>query len=149
MTTKSEKVKTDHQVPTLSNAVVSRTIVGLTEIGKLDIEDFRLNYAITKTITNLSEVEKAYSKSGLSLTKKHVKVEDNGNFAIQNGFYVFKTNSDKDAYEKGKEALDNQTIDVKVWTMKTSVLKDIKGIKATWMAMCAELITDDANILGD
>ena len=125
------------------NIDVARIIVGLTEIGNLDIEDFKTNYQIAKTITNLGLVEKAYNKSLQALMKKHIKVGEDGNFQVENNSYVFKSKEDRDTYVEATEKLQNTKVDTKIWKLKESDLKSIKGLKAKAMAMCFELIEQD------
>lgn len=125
------------------NVDVSRIIMGLTEIGNLDIDDFKTNYQISKTITNLGVVEKAYTKSVQALMKKHIKVGEDGNYLIENGSYVFKTKQDRDLYVDVLEKLQNEKVSTKIWTLKESQLKTIKGLKGTTMAKCQELIEQD------
>jgi hypothetical protein len=125
------------------NMDVSRIIMGLTEIGNLDIDDFKTNYQISKTITNLGVVEKAYNKSFQSLLKKHVKVGEDGNYLIENGSYVFNSKQDRDAYVDAFEKLQNERVSAKIWKLKESQLNKIKGLKGTTMAKCFELIEQD------
>lgn len=126
-----------------SNIDVTRIIMGLQEIGNLDIEDFKTNYQIAKTITNLGQVEKAYNKSLQSLMKKYIKVGDDGNFQVENNAYVFKSKEDREEYVDAVDKLHNAIVEAKVWKLKESVLKGIKGLKGTTMAKCYELIEQD------
>lgn len=128
------------------NRDLKRIIIGLSEIGNLEIEDFDTNYNITRTITNLNQVDKAYNKSLGALQKKYVKKDDRGTLIIENGFFVFNTEQDKKCYGEELDKLDETEVtDIKVWKLKTSQLKKIKGIKGTTMAKCHELIEDDLN----
>lgn len=135
-TTKTEK-KIDQK--SIMNVNLKRIIIGLTEIGNLDIEDFNTNYNITRTIANLNQVEKAYNKSVASLQNEYVK-------DIQNGFYVFENEENKKVFQEKATELDEKILDestTKIWRIKASDLKKIKGIKGTTMAKCYELIIDD------
>ncbi len=125
------------------NINVSRIIVGLTEIGNLAIEDFDTNMAISKTIANLSTVEKAYGKSMQAIMKKYIKTDASGNFMSENGFYLFENQNDKLAYTSETDKLNDTTVTEKVWTFKATFLKDVKGLKGTTLAKCHELIVDD------
>lgn len=125
------------------NSEVTRIIIGLTELGNLDIEDFKTNYQIAKTITNLGLVEKAYNKSLQALMKKHIKVGEDGNFQVENNSYVFKSKEDKDNYISEIEKIQDATVDTKIFTIKESELKKIKGLKGTTMAKLYELIEHD------
>ena len=126
------------------NINVSRIILGLTEIGNLDIDDFDINIGISKTITNLSVAEKAYGKTMQSLMKAHIKTDENGNLATSNNFYIFKSEKDKESYQDALDKLNDTVIEEKVWKMKASDLRKVKGIKGTTMAKCNELIIYDA-----
>lgn len=135
------------KTPEIANINVSRIMEGYAQIGQLEIEDFNLNLSISRTIANLSLVEKAYLKSATAIKNKYIKKLDNGNFAVENNSYVFNSAKDKMQYESEKEKLDNAPVTEKIWILKTSILKDVKGIKATMMSFCHELIIDDAGIL--
>lgn len=129
--------------PKIMNINISRTILGLTEIGNLEIEDFTMNYNITRSIANLSVAEKAYGKTIQTLQKKHIQKDEKGNYATLNGFYIFLSENDKEAYQKAFDELNETIVDVKIYSMKASDLQKIKGIKGTTMAKCFELIIDD------
>jgi hypothetical protein len=146
METETEKKETVIADDAITNSKVNRIIVSLSEIGNLEIEDFDLNYGITRTLANLNQVEKAYLKSLTAIQKKCIKKDEKGNLAVENGFFVFNNTEDKETYGKETEELNEKVVDVKVWRMKTSQLKKIKGIKGTAMAKCNELIDDDLNI---
>lgn len=124
------------------NMDVPRIIIGLTEIGNLDIDDFDTNYNITKTITNLGVVEKTYTKTLQALMKKHIKVDDKGVFETENNSYVFLSKEDREKYLEEYESLVNAPVNAEVWKLKLSELRKIKGIKGTTMAKCHELIED-------
>jgi hypothetical protein len=136
----AENSKSEAKV--ISNVDVPRIIIGLTEIGNLDIDDFDTNYNITKTITNLGVVEKAYTKTLQALMKKHIKVDEKGNFETENNSYIFISKEDRDKYLEEYEALVNAPVNAEVWKLKLSELRKIKGIKGTTMAKCHELIED-------
>ncbi len=133
-----------------SNAILNinlkRIIIGLSEIGNLEIEDFNTNYNITRTIANLNQLDKAYTKSLSAIQKKYIKKDEKGNFAYENGFFIFNSDADRDSYSKELEALEENIVDetkTHVWRLKASELQKIKGIKGTTMAKCHELIEDD------
>lgn len=125
------------------NINVGRIIMGLTEIGNLEIEDFDINMGISKTIANLSVVEKAYQKTLQTLMKKHIEENEKGNLMSENGFYVFKTVKDKNDYQTDVDKLNDTVVTEKVWSFNASELKKIKGLKGTTMAKVHELIIDD------
>lgn len=135
-------------VKPILNGDISRIILGLTEIGNLEIEDFKINLSISRSIANLSEVEKAFLKTHQALLKKHVKKDDKGNLMSADNFYLFLTDDDKLEYQKSLEKLNEQCLseDVKLWKIKTSDLEKIKGVKGTTMAKIHELIIDDTTI---
>lgn len=126
------------------NGNITRIIIALSEIGNLDIEDFNLNWAITRTLTSLSECEKAYKKSVSAIQKKYINRDEKGNAIVdEKGLVIFKTISDKEKFNEEIEVLSEQKAEAKVWTIKTSQLRRLKGIKATTMAKCEELIEHD------
>lgn len=142
-TTAAEK-KIDEK--SIMNINLKRIIIGLTEIGNLDIEDFNTNYNITRTIANLNQVEKAYTKSAAALQKEYVKKDDKGNLISENGFWIFENDEKRKSFQDKATELDEKIIDesvTKVWRIKASDLKKIKGLKGTTMAKCYELIIDD------
>lgn len=124
------------------NINVSRIIMGLTEIGNLEIDDFDTNYNISKTITNLGEVEKAYNKTLQNLMKAHIKIDEKGQYAHENGSYIFNSTKDREDYLAAFDTLANKPVEAEVWKLKLSELRKIKGIKGTTMAKCQELIDD-------
>lgn len=126
------------------NINIKRIIIGLTEIGNLEIEDFNTNLSISKTIANLNVAEKAYTKTMHSLMKKHIKKNASGGLMLDaNNFYVFISDKDKVEYEQSVEKLNETEVTEKIFTLKTSVLKNVKGIKGNMMAKCYEVIVDD------
>jgi hypothetical protein len=125
------------------NSEVTRIIIGLTELGNLDIEDFKTNYQIAKTINNLGMVEKAINKTIESFKKKHISLGEDGNYKVENNSYVFKSKEDKDNYISEIEKIQDATVDTKIFTIKESELKKIKGLKGTTMAKLYELIEHD------
>ena len=143
-TTMAEVTTTvENSVKPILNINVSRILLGLSEIGNLEIEDFKVNYAITRSIANLTVVEKAYSKSLAALQKKYVKMDENGNLSVQNNFFVFNSLEDNKKYREELDKLNEFVVDVKVFAIKSSDLKDVKGLKALTMAKCHELVVDD------
>ena len=128
----AENSKSEAKV--ISNVDVPRIIIGLTEIGNLDIDDFDTNYNITKTITNLGVVEKAYTKTLQALMKKHIKVDEKGNFETENNSYIFISKEDRDKYLEEYEALVNAPVNAEVWKLKLSELRKIKyNIIIRWL----------------
>lgn len=130
----------------ITNISLKRIIIGLGEIGNLDIEDFNTNYNITRTIANLSQVEKAYTKSASALQKEYIKKDEKGNLISENGFWVFDSEEKNKEFQQKATELDEKVVDesvTKVWRIKASELKKVKGLKATSMAKCHELIIDD------
>lgn len=126
------------------NINIKRIIIGLTEIGNLDIEDFNTNLNISKTIANLNLAEKAYIKTTQTIMKKHIKQNDTGGLVIDaNKFYVFKTEQDRIDYENAIEKLNETEVTEKIFPLKVSVLKNVKGLKGNMMAKCHEVIMDD------
>ena len=147
-TTTTENTMLENVKPIL-NINVSKIILGLTEIGNHEIEDFKVNYAITRSITNLGVVEKSYNKSLAALQKKYVKLDENGNLSLQNNFFVFNSLEDNKKFREELDKLNEYVVDVKVFAIKASDLEKIKDangkslIKATTMSKCHELIIDD------
>ncbi len=140
MSTASEK-------PKIINLNIERIIKGLTGIGAMDIEDFKLNYYITRNVAILSSVDQAYQKSLSALVKKYVKQEPSGNPCIVNNFYEFDNKEKKEAFEKEKETLDEISFDDKIFYLKTSQLKNVRGVGlGKQMAFCHELIEDDSKL---
>lgn len=142
-----EKVEKENE-KLIFNSNISRIILGLTEIGNLEIEDFRINLSISRNITSLSDVEKVLIKTHQTLLKKYVEKDEKGNLMSANGVYIFKTEDDKTEYQKSFEELNEQVLseDVKLYKIKTSDLEKIKGVKGITMAKISELIIDDTTI---
>ena len=126
---------------------VSKIKKGLELIGELDIEDFTTNQRLSRNITTFVAVEKAYGKSMTAALKKCAEGSEKGKFKIENQGYVFKSIEDKKIYEESVFKIESSPVEGKTFPLKTSQLKNIKGINATMMAFCNELITDDINIL--
>lgn len=135
--------KTENKIGVILNSEVTRIIIGLTELGNLDIDDYKTNYGIAKTINNLGVVEKAFNKSIESLRKKYVKVNEDGTYQIENNSYVFNSKEDKETYITELEKIQDTVVDAKVFRLKESELKKIKGLKGTTMAKLYELIEHD------
>lgn len=142
----------DSQTITIKTGDVSRIIKGLTSLAALNIPDFPTNLGITKSIENLSKAERAYMISIVGLGKKYAKKNEKGlPITKQEGgmnFYEFDNATDAEAFQKEKQAIDDQKVLEKVWPIKTSVLKSVKaeGL-ASMMSFCHELIEDDAKVL--
>jgi hypothetical protein len=120
---------------------------GLEEIGNLEIEDFNFNYHITRNLSSLTSAEKAKAKSNNSIFKKHVEISDNGQAKMESGDFVYKTPQSKEDFEKSMNTLNDSIVEGKLFDLKTSQLKSIKGVTPKMQARCFELITDDCNIL--
>jgi hypothetical protein len=125
------------------NANIKRIIIGLNEIGNLDIGDFDTNLNISKNIASLNIAEKAYIKTHNSLLNKHVKRNEAGEFMSENNFYIFLSDKDKAEYKVAVDKLNETEVTEPIYKIKTSVLKNVKGLKAISMAKCNELIEDD------
>jgi len=143
METVQQKTEKESGAKEILNINVSRIISGLTEMGNLDIDDFDTNMNISKTITNLGVVEKAYQKTTKTLMKKYISVDEKGNLVSANGFYVFNNEKDKQEYQDAIEKLNETAVTEKLWTFKASELSKVKGLKGTTLAKCQELIIDD------
>ena len=127
----------------ISNGNVGRIVEGLTEIGNLEIDDFDMNIAISKTLANLKVVAQAYQKTTITIMKKHIKVDEKGNFLSENGFYIFISVKDKEDYQVEVDALNDTKVVEKVWTFKASDLKKAGLKKATMMSKIDELLVYD------
>lgn len=127
----------------INNGILNRVIVGLNELSNCDIDNFDINMDISKTIANLSIAEKAYVKTVQVLMKKHIKKDENGELVSVNGFYIFKSEKDKEEYQDSTEKLNDVIVNEDVCVLKASFLKDIKGIKASVLSKINELIVDD------
>ncbi len=144
-TTAENKTANDTQESKkIININIKRIMMGVNEIGNLDIEDFDTNLSISKTIANLNVAEKAYTKTMQTLMKKHIKKNDAGGLMVDDkNFYVFLSDKDKVEYENAVEKLNETEVTEKVFKLKTSVLRNVKGIKGSVMAKCHEVIDDD------
>ena len=128
---------------------VQRIMVGLNELGSLEIPDFKLNYAITRLNVKLAGLDKAYVKSRKALMDAHVSVDERGMYVYNNDvdkLFVFKSIKDKDDYTSAINTLNETEITDITWTIKASVLKEIKGLKASTMMRINELIIDDVKL---
>lgn len=124
------------------NIDISRNIIGLSELGNLEITDFGMNMEIIETIAELSKIEKVYLKTLNALMKRHIDVDEKGNFKNENGMYVFKTPNDKKTYLEEYEKLTEHENDID-FKIKASVLKGIVGLKASTMSKFHEFIEND------
>ncbi len=130
------------------NENVTRIIKGLSGIGSMDILDFTLNFGITRNLSVLSCIEKAYDKSKDALLKKYAAKDETGGYSMTNGYINFDSDQKRQAYEKEKIALDETAFEDQVYRIKTSQLKDIQGKGlALFMALCHEIIIDDAKVM--
>ena len=130
--------------PEIKNSDVTRIMVGLSEIGKLDIDDFETNHNISKNLTSLSVVEKSYGKTIQSLMKKHIEINEQGQYASEQGAFIFKSKKDREDYESAYEKISNENVKVELFEVKLSIIKKVKGLKGTMMAQCHELIDENA-----
>ena len=138
--TKSDKKRIETVV---LNIDISRVIFGLNELGSLDISNFELNMGITETVAELSKMEKAYGKTLSSLMKKHIDIDDKGNFKYDDAkIYIFKTPEDKKVYSDEYAKLNDYENRID-WCIKSSQLKDIVGLKASTMTKFHEFIVND------
>ncbi len=131
----------------ITNGKVQRIIMGLTQIGNLEIEDFQLNYGIGRSLSKLESIYKAFQKSELTYRNKYVKRDEFGNYLSSNGFYQFSTMANCEAYTKAiDDLIDTPIPEEKLFKMKLSILENIKGIKGPMMSACWELIIHDKKI---
>ncbi len=131
----------------IKNCDVIRILQGLTELGNLDIEDYKLNYGIARSISNLQQSAKIFEKTLTSIQKKYFKKEDNGNFSVdEHGQHVFESASKRTEMEDEIEKLGDTECGSKVFKIKASDLKNLKGIKPNFIAKIMELIDDDVEI---
>ena len=131
------------------NGNLNRLIGGLEQMGKLESANFKFNYAVGRDLDKFGTLVKSYNKSSSALINKHVQMDDKGKPIIIGNEYNFKTKKDRDAYIKSKTELDEITNKVFLWKLKTSDLKDVKGVTGVMLFMLNEIIVDDANILND
>lgn len=133
----------------VKNSNLNLRIGGLEKIGQLDSANFKFNYAVGRNIEKLSSLGKSYNKSLLALINKHVLMDDKGKPIIVGNDYDYKSKKDRDAYIKSKNELDEIKNEVDLRKLKTSDLKDVKGINGVILFQLGDIIVDDANILGD
>lgn len=143
----NKKNQEKEKTVTIANADLNSIVLGLNEIGSLDIEDFPTNLAISTNISRLKDAQKAYGKSTQALAKKYVTKLPNGNLSITDNFYDFDTPELKQTYLDELDKLNEASIEARVFTLKTSKLKEIEGLKGKSMAMCFAVIEDDSAIL--
>ena len=125
---------------------VPTMIKGLTELGSLDITDFSLNLAISQVVAKLSPIERAYLKTAQGFMKAHIEVDERGIPKTQGEgpymSYVYKSAKDKEDYLAEMAKLNNAEIKIDL-RIKTSKLKDLKGLKAITLMKLGVLIEDD------
>jgi len=127
----------------VKNLNIGRIIIGLSELGKLSISDFKINLSITKTIAYLSEIEQAFSKSKRALMDSYIAVDDNGSYLVDGGkFFIYKSKKDKEDYIKNVTALDEVENEIS-FSIKASQLQKISGLTSSTMTKFHELIIDD------
>lgn len=133
----------------IKNINLNRLINGLEQMGQLESSNFHFNYAVGKNLNKLGTLSKSYTKSLGALINKHVQVDDKGKPATIGNEYDFKTKKDRDTFIKSKTELDEIKSEVDLWKLKTSDLKDVKGINGVILFLLEDIIIDDANILGE
>lgn len=150
------QVKQEHiKYKPFTNNNLIKIINGLTALGELEIENFSLNYAIARNTDILTSHLKTYQKMTKSLRDKHIKKNEDGSYATQkrdNGIeeFVFVDNTHKQEYISKVEKLGEQVVEVeKLFTLKTSMLNEVKGIKPNMLLSCMELVVDDTDMLKD
>jgi len=125
---------------------VPTMIKGLAELGSLDITDFSLNLAISQVVAKLSPIERAYLKTAQGFMKAHIEVDERGIPKTQGEgpymSYVYKSAKDKEDYLAEMAKLNNAEIKIDL-RIKTSKLKDLKGLKAITLMKLGVLIEDD------
>lgn len=137
-----------------ANAVLAMNVPtilkGLTEVGSLEIPDFSLNLKISELAQKLSIAEKTYLKSVGSLVKKHIETNERGiPMVVGDGpyrSYVYKSAEDKENYLAEMDKLNNTIVDGMenyIGFLKTSVLKDVKGLRAFTMIKLGVLVKND------
>jgi len=143
-------MESENVMPEISGILtmnVPTMIKGLTELGSLDITDFSLNLAISQVVAKLTPVERAYLKSAQGLIKKHIEADERGIPKTQGEgpymSYVYKSAKDKEDYLDEMAKLNNAEIKIDL-KIKTSQLKDVKGLKALTLMKLGDLIQDDS-----
>jgi len=134
---------------TIKNQDVSRIIRGLTMIGALEVDDFTVNYHIGRNITRLNSLEKSITKTAQAIIKKYVTKNEKGEpNVLPNNEYEFASNEIRNKYTSEMEKLNESPLpkDCKLWNLKLSDLKKVKGLKPTMWALCDEIIDDDLGI---
>lgn len=127
----------------IQNLDLSRAIIGLNELGNLDIPDFEVNLSISETMAELSRIEKVYIRTLNSLMKKHISVDEKGNFMVDNtNQYIFKSADDKKTYLAEYEKLTQHENRID-FSLYASTLKNISGLKASTMSKIHEFLVND------
>jgi hypothetical protein len=125
---------------------VPTMIKGLAELGSLDITDFSLNLAISQVVAKLTPIERAYLKTAQGFVKAHIEVDERGIPKTQGEgpykSYVYKSAKDKETYLSEMEKLNNTEVKIDL-KIKTSQLKDVKGLKAITLMKLGVLIEND------
>jgi len=129
----------------ITNVKVSRILKGLNELSKLDINNFDINYGITKLTKKLMPIEIAYNKTRKALMDENIPVDEkDGTYKVDgNKMYVYKSIENRDKYFKEINELNEKIVEGITFRIKASELKKIKGIKAETMIAINELIIDD------
>ena len=120
--------------------------IGLAQLSKLDIEDFNTTLKITDNIEELENIGKSYEKTIHSLRKKHLEIDDKGNFIVQKNMYQFKSTKDKNDFNKSFDDLSNKSVDVNLYIIKLSMLKDVAGIKSETLKNCKLILVKNVEI---
>lgn len=128
----------------ITNVMVSRILKGLGELSKLNINNFDINYGITKLAKELLEVEVAYNLTKKALMDEHIPIDERGTYMIDgNNLYVYKSIENRNKYYQQIMELNNSVICITKFGIKASELKKINGLKADTMISINELIEDD------
>lgn len=129
---------------TITNSNIARVILGLSELSTFDIPDFEISLNLAQTLSKLAIHEKAYNKTKSSLMNEHIMQDDRGSFVVDGGkMYVFKTAKNKEIYTDEITKLNDVVINGIDFKIKTSILKNLKGISAQTMFKINEFIVSD------
>jgi hypothetical protein len=127
----------------ITNSSLSRIIIGLMDLSKLDISDFEINLGITRLVSKLTNLEKEYNKTKTAHMNEHIAVNERGSYIVDGGkMYVYKSQKDKEEYYNKITEL-NETEVENNFKIKATDLKKINNLKASTMINIMELIDDD------
>lgn len=129
----------------ITNVMVSRILKGLGELSKLNINNFEINYGITKLAKNLLDIEIAYNLTKKSLMDEHIPIDEKrGTYLIDgNNLYIYKSAENRDKYYEQIMELNETLVHITNFSIKASELKKISGLKAETMISINEIIEDD------